>query len=82
MSDTKNAVVLVSHTNGDVSFAKGAVIRDMPANQFADLRSIGLVRVATDEEVVADAATADAPLAPALLPDATPVAPAAEIAHD
>jgi hypothetical protein len=70
MSDKKNAFVTTSHTNGSISFVAGAVIRDMPATQLADLESVGLVREATKEEVAAAKKEGELPTADALLPTA------------
>jgi hypothetical protein len=62
MPDTKNAFALQSFdlANTDLGYLKGAVIQDMPANQFSDLEGIGIVREATPDEVTA----ANAPNAP------------------
>ena len=66
MTDTKNALVTETFdlANTATGYMVGAVIPDMPANQFADLEAVGLVREATAKEVKAAPAT---PIAPALL---------------
>ena len=64
MTDTKNAFVTETFdlANTATGYMVGAVIPDMPANQFADLEAVGLVREATAKEVKAG----HHPAAPAL----------------
>jgi hypothetical protein len=58
MADTVNAVVSESFTlaNSDTSYLPGAVIKDMPANQHADLVAVGLLRntPATEAEITGE----------------------------
>lgn len=77
MADTKNAFALqrFNLANSDRAFLPEAIIQNMPANQFADLEAIGLVREATAEEVAAENAPAE-PLPDAAPTAAAPVAPA------
>jgi hypothetical protein len=72
MPETKNAVVIRRHTNGARTYLKGAIITEMPASHFDDLKLIGVVREATEEDL---APPADADAA-GTKPAKTKVAPA------